>query len=195
MDIRKVRENLGRIKVYYLKGETLKALGFAVMGLKALEGTTPPTDVKSSIREGIQLLAKDEGVKARLKAPLMYQPGQEKNLLVLLSKLYKEMDAAAQAENHDAALARKRALDQNINLGGKLLNQGKVSEADAAFQDALKYYKDEHRAWQMIGKCLLDAGQGKRAWPYLKKAVELEPENEVARELFSAASKAREKDA
>jgi Tfp pilus assembly protein PilF len=105
------------------------------------------------------------------------------------------MDAAAHAEDHDSALARKRSLDQNINLGAKLLTQNKVSEADAAFQDALASYKDEHRAWQMIGKLLLDAGQARRAWPYLKKATELEPQNEVARELFAAATKAREKDA
>ena len=44
MDVRKIRENLGRIKIYYLKGETLRALGFAVMALKDVvrAGGAPP---------------------------------------------------------------------------------------------------------------------------------------------------------
>lgn len=195
MDIRKIRENLGRIKIYYLKGETLKALGFAVTGLKALGGATPPREVKGAIREGVQLLSRDEEIKARLKTPLFYQPGQERTLLAVLSKLHQEMSAASHSEDHDTALNRKRRLDQNLNLGKKLLEQGKAPEADAAFQEALKFLKDEIRAYQMIGKILVEGGQPRRAWPYLKKAVDLEPQNEAAKELFAAAARAREKEA
>ena len=36
MDLRKIREQLGRIRVYYLKGDTLRALASAVMALRDL---------------------------------------------------------------------------------------------------------------------------------------------------------------
>ena len=97
MDVRKIRENLGRIKIYYLKGETLRALGFAVMALKDVvrAGGAPPVDVRGPLREGVQLLARDKDVKRLSKAPLMYQPGQERALLLTLATLYKQLEEEA----------------------------------------------------------------------------------------------------
>ena len=189
MDVRKIRENLGRIKIYYLKGETLRALGFAVMALKDVvrAGGAPPVDVRGPLREGVQLLARDKDVKRLSKAPLMYQPGQERALLLTLATLYKQLEEEAGRESRENAFARKQRLDQALGLGRRLLAQGKVSEADAAFQEALTQYRDERRVFQLIGKSLFDAGQPRRAVPYLKKAVELEPDNGVARELLESA--------
>ncbi|MCH5277866.1 MAG: hypothetical protein J1E80_08575 [Desulfovibrionaceae bacterium] len=189
MDIRKVRENLGRIKLYYLKGETSRALGAAVMALKELTkaGASLSTDLRAPLREGVQLLARDKDVKRLYKAPLIYQPGQERALLVVLAKVYKQMEDEAGREDRKEAFARKQRLDQAIGLGRRLLEQGKVSEADASFQEALTHYRNEHRAFQLIGKALLDADQPRRAVPYLKKAMELEPGNSVARELLQSA--------
>lgn len=189
MDMRKIRENLGRIKLYYLKGETLQALGSAVMALKDVVrmGGTPPTDVRSPLREGVQLLAQDKDVKRLSKGPLMYQPGQERALLLALAALYKQMGEEAGRENPRDAFARKQRLDQALGLGRRLLAQAKVSEADAAFQEALTCYRDEHRVFQLIGKLLLEADQPRRAVPYLKKAVELEPDNAAARRLMETA--------
>lgn len=197
MDLRKIRENLGRIKVYYLKGDTLRALGAAVVALKALAvpGVVLPVDVRGLLREGVQLLARDKDVKRLLKTPLMYQPGQERALLLHLAQVYKQLEEEAGREDHDAALARKRRLDQALNVGQRLLAQGKASEADASFQEALAFYRDEHRVFQLVGKWLLDAGQPRRALSYLRKAVELEPDNAVARDLLDAAGRLREGDA
>ena len=41
--------------------------------------------------------------------------------------------------------------------------------------------------FQLIGKWLFDTGQPRRAVPYLTQAVELEPDNGVARELLESA--------
>lgn len=194
MDIRKIRENLGRIKIYYLKSDTQRALGAAVMALKELGATPPPTDVRSLLREGVQLLARDEAVKSRLTAPLFYQPGQERALLRQLAKLYQQVEEAANSEAMEVTRQRKQELDQALLLGQKLLVQGNASEADASFQTAVGLYRDEHKMFQMIGKMLIDAEQARRAFPYLKKAVELEPDNQTARELFEIASRAREAD-
>ena len=175
MDVRKIRENLGRIKIYYLKGETLRALGFAVMALKDVvrAGGAPPGDVRGPLREGVQQLARDKDVK--------------RALLLTLATLYKQLEEEAGRESRENAFARKQRLDQTLGLGRRLLAQGKVSEADAAFQEALTHYRDERRVFQLIGKSLFDAGQPRRAVPYLKKAVELEPDNGVARELLESA--------
>lgn len=189
MDMRKIRENLGRIKVYYLKGETLRALGAAIMALKDVvrAGGTPPVDVRGPLREGVQLLARDKDVKRLAQGPFMYQPGQERALLLTLASLYKQLEEEAGHESREAAFARKQQLDQALGVGQRLLAQAKVSEADAAFQEALTHYRDEHRVFQLIGKSLLDAGQPRRALSYLKKAVEAEPDNAVARGLLEAA--------
>ena len=79
MDMRGIKEQLGRIKPYYLKNEIVRALGCAVLGLKGTVqlGVSPSTELRGLIREGVQLLMRDETIKTRLKAPLVYQPGQE----------------------------------------------------------------------------------------------------------------------
>jgi tetratricopeptide (TPR) repeat protein len=192
MDLHKIRDNLGRVKIYYLRGDSLRALGAAVAALKALGKAQVPTDVRSLLREGVQYLAHDETVKSYLSAPLIYQPGQESALFVLLARVFKRMEEDAGIEEHDAALARKRQMDQSLILGQKLLAQGKTSEADASFQQAVGFYRNEHRLFQLIGKLLLDAGQPRRAVSYLKRAVEAEPDNSVARELYNTALGNRE---
>ena len=192
MDIRKIRDNLGRIKVYYLKGDSLRAVGAAVAALRELGAAQPPLDVRSLLREGVQYLARDEAIKSRLSAPLTYQPGQEKALLALLAPVFGRMEQEAGIEEHAAALARKRQMDQCLILGRKLLAQGKASEADESFRQAVGFYRDEHRLFLLIGKLLLEAWQPRRAISYLKRAMEVEPENAVPRELCNTALKERE---
>lgn len=77
MDLRKTREQLGRIRVYYLKGDTLRALASAVMALRDLsQMSNLSTEMRSMLREGIGYLARDEELKRHLDRPLAYQPGQ-----------------------------------------------------------------------------------------------------------------------
>lgn len=194
MDLRKVRENLGRVKVYHLKGETLRELGSAVVALKEVvrAGGPPSTEIRALLREAIQFLARNDDLRRHVKVPLIYQPGQERQMLLVLAKAFREMEAEAGREDHDSALARKRQLDQALLAGQKFLAQGKASEADEAFQTALTHYRNEHRVFQLIGRWLLDAGQPRRAVSYLKKAAELEPENDAVREMYAAALRARE---
>ena len=73
-------------------------------------------------------------------------------------------------------------------MGQKLVAQGKFSEAEEAFREAVSYYRDEHRLFQMIAKCFIDADQPRRAIDYLRKALEIEPDNEPARLMLEEAS-------
>ena len=189
MDLRKTREQLGRIRVYYLKGDTLRALASAVMALRDLaQMSNLPTDMRSMLRDGIGFLARDEELKRYLKRPLANQPGQEKALFIQLGAADKEMAAQAGQESRDEAFARKQKLDRALNMGQKLVAQGKFSEAEEAFREAVSYYRDEHRLFQMIAKCFIDADQPRRAIDYLRKALEIEPDNEPARLMLEEAS-------
>lgn len=190
MDIRQVRECLGRVKPYYLKNETLRALGALVSGLKgalSLPGGLT-TDVRGPLREAVQLMARDELVKKRLPAQLMYQQGQERQLLQTLVSIHKDIEAELNSEPYEVAAARKLRLDQALNQGLKSLQAGRVSEADEYFQQAAGNYRDEHRLFLYIGKSLLEAGAGKRALPYLRKGIEVTPDDaEMAAVLAEAA--------
>lgn len=193
MDTRAIREQLGRVKPYYLRNETLRALNAALMGVKGVAalGMAPSLDIRGAIREAVQLLSRDEQVKKLLKAPLAYQPGQERQLLAALAALYKAYLEEMNREDHDAALARKQKLDQAFNLGIKLLGQGQVSEADAAFAEAITHYRDEHRVFVLIGKALLGAGEDKRALPYLRRGMEVCPEDPDLRTLLETAGRVK----
>lgn len=197
MDMRGIKEQLGRVKPYYLKNDMLRALGAAVLGVKGVVqlGVTPPTEIRGLVREGAQLLSRDEKVKKLLKAPLMYQPGQERQLLAQLASVYKILLEEESREDKAAAFARKQKIDHNLNLGLRLLAQGQVSEADAAFAEAVSQYKDEHVLFKLIGKALAEAGEVRRAVPYLKKGLEALPQDAEMAALLETVQLARAKDA
>lgn len=190
MNIREIREQLGRVKAYYLRNETQRAIASLVAALRGLGSSPVPTDVRGSLREAVQLLARAEQVK-ELLPDLAYQPGQEKALLVALAGVLKQLQDAENFENHDNALNRKVQLDQALNLGMRLLEQKKVSEADAEFARCLTFYKDEHRALYLIAKALLDAGEVRRAYPYAKKGAEVQPDLADVQALYAEIQRQR----
>lgn len=184
MTIREIREQLGRVKPYYLRNETLRALAALVSALNALGNTVPPMDLRGPLREAISLITRDAQVKESLKSPIIYQPGQEKAILAQLAPIYKKLHDAENTESHEDALNRKTQLDQAYNQGLRHLEQNRISEADAEFARALTFYKDEHRIFCMIAKALLDAGEVRRAYPYAKRGAEAQPEQPDVQSLF-----------
>lgn len=194
MDVKKIKESLGRSKATFLKGETVRSLGFAVTAMKDIvkAGSSLPLELRGLLRETSQFLQRDEEIKKRLKAPIVYQPGQEKQLFIILADIYKDLLAQEGFEDRKTALARKQLLDKGLVLGQKLLTQGKVSEADASFQEAISHYKDERRVFQFIAKSLLEAKQPVRALGYIKRGLEVEPDNANLMEYALTARKMRE---
>lgn len=193
MTTREIREQLGRVKPYYLRNEMLRALAALITGLKGLEGGgLPSMDIRGPLREAISLVTRDQQVKELLTSPLVYQPGQEKAVLAQIIPIYKALSDAQNAENHDQALERKIQLDQNYTLGLRHLEQNRVSEADAAFAQAVTLYRDEHRIFCMIAKALQGAGEIRRAYPYAKRGAEALPGEPDAQELFAEIARLRE---
>jgi predicted Zn-dependent protease len=161
--------------------------------LQELGNNAPPTEIRGDIREAVQLLVRDEQIKALLPGGQYgYTPGQEQALLALFRQIHDQIKEAAETENHEAALARKIKIDQAYNAGKKLLEQGKVSEADASFAEAVLAYKDEHRLFHMIAGLLVDAGEVVRAGPYLKKGLEVTPGEPELMELLERARALRQ---
>lgn len=189
MDIRVIRDYFGRVKPHHLRGETMRALSAALTGLKGVVALNAPlsTEIRSYIREASQLLARDEQIKKHLKAPLIYQAGQERQLFAVLAGVYKAILDETGREDHDAALARKQKIDHAYNLGMKLLSQGDVSGADAAFSEAMRLYRDEDRLFLLIGKALLEAGEMRRAASCLQQGLENVPGDPELQALLTKA--------
>lgn len=191
MDVQKIKEQLSRIKIYYLRNETVRALGVALTGLKGIvkSNTPPPTEIRSLLREGIQPLLHDALIQKYLPAPTTYQPGQEKQLFTVLSEVYKKIIEEQEKETYLKTRERKQALDQAFNLGIKLLEQKKISEADKAFTEALTYYKDEERLFYLIAKALIKAHEPTRAFDYIKKGLTYHPNNDDLNKLYNIATR------
>lgn len=189
MDILKqVRENLGRVKAYYLRNESVRALNHMILAMKDIcRLPSLSTEMRGLIREAVQTLSRDENLKAVMKHPLSYTPGQELQLLAAVADLFKRYQEQMSHEDHSVALARKQKIDQCYNQGIKLLEQQQVSEADTCFAEAVTYYKDEHRLYMLIGKALLEAGEARRALTYLKRFIEIEPDNAEGLRLIQEA--------
>jgi predicted Zn-dependent protease len=179
MDVRKVRESLGRVRTSFQRNETRRALAFFISGLQSIGNSTTPPEVRGDIREAVQLLARDEQIRKHFPGGqnTSYTPGQEKALLQLVTQIHDMLVEAEGKESPEEALARKIKIDQTFNAGKKLMEQGKASEADASFAEAVQSYKDEHRLFYMIAKLLVDAEEVVRAGHYLKKGLEVLPDD------------------
>jgi tetratricopeptide (TPR) repeat protein len=193
MNVRNIRDNFGRAKTSCQRNDIIRALSCLVAGLQELGGNPVPADLRGDLREAVLPLLRDAQVKALLPGgQYNFTPGQEKELLALVTKIRDQLREAADMEDHESALARKIKIDQSFNAGKKFLEQGKVSEADASFAEAVLAYKDEHRIFCMIARVLVDANEVVRAGPYLKKGLDIQPGDPELMELLERARALRQ---
>ena len=177
MNIRKIREDLGRAKASCARRDHMRALYLTITALKDLGGQPAPTDLRSDIRTTVGELVADPGLKDILPASLAYQPGNEKELLQLLSDTYKKFQDSAEEEDYESTLQRKLNIDRNIREGKKLLAEGRPSEADACFAEVMKYYKDEQAVFAMMATAMLNAGEYVRALGHVRNGLKEIPDN------------------
>ena len=71
-------------------------------------------------------------------------------------------------------------LTADINYGNVLLEKGKIDEAVAYYQKALRFKSDNADANVSLGYALIQKGKGDEAMPYLQKALEIKPDNPEA---------------
>lgn len=194
MNARKVREGLGRVRTCIQRGEFPQALQLVCQGLRECGSQPAPMDLRGDFRTAIGDICSHPDYRKRNLKPVSYQAGKEKAILSYLQKLHELLTGQPEEEEeYDTALQRKLNLDRCINNGKAFVAQGKFTEADDCFNEALKYYKTEIAAFAIMARSMMDAGQFVRALGYVRKGLEIQPGNEDLRQLSVVCNQMRAK--
>ena len=113
--------------------------------------------------------------------------------------LDEELAEVHAAEGIDAAVAAYRELRERFygrgafdfgegslnTLGYALLGEGRPEDAVRIFQLNVEHFPESANAWDSLGEGHLEAGDGARAEEAYARSLELDPENENARQKLS----------
>lgn len=192
MNPRKIREDLGRARTCVQRRDIIRAIYLLCLSLKDLGGQSTPTPVRGDFRTAINEICADPEFKKIQPQPVAFQVGKERELLVFFNKIYKQLRGTEEKEDYETTLQRKINLDRCINNGKAFLNQGKPTEADECFTEAMKYYRNEVAAFAIMARAMLDAGHPVRALGYAKKGLKEKPDDEGLKTLAVECSRLRE---
>lgn len=192
MNVRKARENLGRVRTCIQRGEFPQALHLVCDSLRDCGAQPAPMDLRGAFRTALADICSAPEYKQRYNKPLGYTAGKEKAILDFLQRLLSLVGGAAEEEEpYEEALQRKLSLDRCINDGKTFVAQGKFSDADDCFTEALKYYKNEIAAFGIMARAMMEAGQYVRALGYVRKGLEIQGNNEDLLQLQATCNKMR----
>lgn len=177
MNERKVREDLGKVKTCIQRRDFPRAVYLLCIALKETGNQNVPTTLRGDFRTALTDICADPVYKKYYNQPVSYQPGKERDLLIFFNKFYKELVGAENKEDYETTLQRKLNLDRGISDGKAFLAQGKPTEADECFTEALKYYRNEFAAFGMMAKAMMEANQFGRALGYIRKGLKEKPED------------------
>ena len=192
MNARKIREDLGRAKACCSRHDTERALFLTISALKELGGQSAPLDLRGDFRAAFTELAADPDLKAAGVSALAYAPGAEKDVLQMLSQVYRSLKGQEKEEEYQSALQRKLNLDRCFNDGKKFLAEGKATEADACFVEALKHYKDEKAIFGMMARAMMDAGEYVRAMGHARTGLKELPDDEELGRILEECARLRQ---
>ena len=171
MNIRKIREDLGRARTCVQRRDYPRAVFLLTGALRELGGLNAPTDLRGDFRTALADICADPAYKKEYAQPVTYQPGKERELLAFFNKFYKQLMGQEEEEDYESTLQRKLNLDRCISDGKRFLLSHKIPEADECFLEAFKYYKNEFAAYGMIAKALMEAGEYVRALGHVRKGL------------------------
>lgn len=183
MNIRKIREDLGRAKTSCQRNDLPRAIYLTISAFRELGGQSAPTDLRGDFRTTLSTLATDPQYKKECGQTLAYQPGKERELYALLVNIYKELQGQENKEDYETTLQRKINLDRCLKDGKLFLKQGKPSEADTRFAEALKYYKNEFAAFAVMARAMMEAGEYVRALGHIRRGLKERPDDADLRHL------------
>lgn len=175
MNIRKIREDLGRAHTCLQRRDLNRAIYLLCISLRDVGAQGAPTHIRGDFRTAITEICNDPLYKRTGAQQVAYQQGKERELLVFFNKIYHQLIGKEEQEDYETALARKLNLDRCINDGKTFLAQGKPSDADNSFTEAFKYYKNEFAAYGIMARAMMDAGQLVRASGYIRKGLAERP--------------------
>jgi len=186
-----VEEHLSRAKVAYLKGDPLRPLLFTAEALKVLVTAQIHSmefgRIGTMLRENLGNIHKIERVKKLHPNPFVYAKGKEKQILAALIPLVKQIKEELEAESMEEMRKRKLAIDKSILSGQRMLDAGKVAEAQQSFREAVEQHVDEDAMFLIIPERLQAAGAYSESLEYLRRALEIDPPSRKANEMAGEA--------
>lgn len=182
-----VEEHLSRAKAAYLKGDPLRPLLFTAEALKVLATAQIHSmefgRIGTMLRENLANLHKMERVKKLHPDAFVYAKGKEKQVLGALVPLVKKIKDELDAESMEEMRKRKLAIDKAILSGQRMLDAGKVAEAQQGFREAVEMHVDEDAMFLIIPEKLQAAGAYGESLEYLRRALEIDPASRKACEM------------
>jgi tetratricopeptide (TPR) repeat protein len=186
-----VTEHLNRAKAAYLKGEVLRPLMAVVEALKVMAAAPIHSQdlgpIGTLMREVLASLAKQEQVRKFTKEPFVFAKGKEKELLLRLGPLARQLKEEMDREGLEAMRARKMGIDKALIAGQKFLEQNNILEAQRSFRGAVELHVDEDALFNMIAERLQKAGRFKESLEYLRRAVKTAPGDRKSCEMAAEA--------
>lgn len=183
MNIRKIREDLGRAKSSLQRRELPRALFLFATALKELGGQTAPMDLRGDFRAALAEMCADPEYRKNSSKALSYQPGKERELLQAINAIYKDIMGQEGQEEYRETLSRKLNIDRCLRDGRQFLAQKRPSDADDCFAELFKYYRNEFAVHGMIARAMMEAGEYVRALGYLRNGLKERPEDAELRQL------------
>lgn len=175
MNVRKIREDLGRIQPSCQRRDFNHALVLLINSLKDLGGQRAPLDIRQDFRDALTTICSDPIFKGVYATPIIYAPGKEREILGILVKVYQTIVGQAEQETFEEAAARKLKIDHALRDAKNFLAKGLVSEADQFFGEAIKNYRDENALFAVIAREFMGVKEYARAQGYLKFGLKKAP--------------------
>ncbi len=189
-EIKEIRTNLARAKGYFHRHDVQRALAATALALGTWVKSGAPrlykNELYGALREMLGLLNRTDEVTTVLEKGLVWEPGQERGLLMQFAEVLRAIQELDMDDDHRRILARKQQLDKLFKHGCLLLADNKVQEADKAFQEAMLHYEDEDSIFRLMGQRMLDAGEPALALRYLKRAIKASPNRDVVEMAIDA---------
>lgn len=136
-----------------------------------------PADLRGDFRDALVSAELRLRIQKNLRSSGGLSGGAERALLSLFIGLYKELKGHEDQEDYETTLQRKLNLDRFLKEGRLYLAQGKASEADASFAEALKYFKNETAVFAVMAKAMMDAGEYVRALGHIRNGLKVKPQD------------------
>ena len=177
MNIRTIRENLGRSKTCCQRREFQQGLFLVISALRDLGGLRAPTDIRQDFRDAISMVCSASEFKTLRPTPIIYTAGKERDILAQLIKIYQMYVNSKNSETYEEAAARKLKIDHALRNGKNCLSRGNLQDADRCFGEAIQNYRDEIALFSVIAKEYMALKEYGRALGYLREGVKRAPKD------------------
>ena len=192
VNIRKIREDLGRAKSSCQRRDFLQGLFLLISSLKELGGQRAPTDLRSDFREAIASVCADPLYKAVKPTPISYVAGRERDILTQMVQVYQTVVHKKNTETYEEAAERKLKLDHALRDGKRFLASRQIAEAELCFADSIKYCRYENALFAMIARAYIDIKEYTRGLGYLREGLKRAPNDTALLALAESCQRMRQ---